>query len=74
MVNYVHEHDFTYGCIYMCIREETSSHGLKTLTKSSDPKICIFMGFDLLFKMFSCFCFLVMEQENFFHQFEDAFS
>ena len=43
VVNYAHEHDFIYGCIYMCIREETSSHGLKTLTESSDPKIYMFM-------------------------------
>ena len=43
MVNYAHEHDFIYGCIYMCIREEISSHGLKTLIESSDPKKCIFM-------------------------------
>ena len=43
MVNYVHAYDFLYRCIYMCIREEASSHGLKTSTKSSDPKICKFM-------------------------------
>jgi len=32
MVNYVHEHDFIDRYIYMCIREEASSHGLNLPT------------------------------------------
>jgi len=44
MVNYVHEHDFIDTCIYMCIREEASSYGLNLPTKSSNPKICIFLN------------------------------
>ena len=43
MVNYVRAYDFIYRCIYMCTKEEASSQGLKTLTKSSDLKICMFM-------------------------------